>query len=255
MKYLFFAFLITSTGTAYSAPMTFDEAVIKEVEKKYLEKYKNLSDRQKQEKYLIAISELCEVGDFKGALYLAESGYKLKNITIEYYDVFLTLLKQYGAKERYNEVFNDLFKDSFKVKTEEEKSTIGDMILDYMLLNSTLPFELKPRIENIYKSIQFENFIKRADLVKAIIYSRKEKYKDALALTKVTESSGLEELLFIAFLEKMNDKPITVKTQPLINIYGGIIKIIEATPRELVVKTIKGHEDIMEETPLFEALK
>lgn len=253
MKYLFL--LLIMNGAFAQAPVPLDETIIKEVEKKYLEKYQHLSDKQKQEKYLIAISELCELGDFKGALQLAESGYKLKNTTLEYFDIFLTLLKQHGTKERYNEVFRDLFHDSFRIKNEEEKSTIGDILLDYMLFNSLLPSQLNPREENIFNSLLSENFTHRSSLVKAIILARKSQFKDALALLKVKDTSGLEDLLFISFLEKMNGKAISVKTPLLTTIYGNVLKIIESTPPENLVKALKGHEDIMEETPLYEAIK
>lgn len=254
MKKLLISFLVV-TGVAHATSAKFPKRLIQEIEAKYLEKYKNLSDSQKQEKYLIAISELAELGDYEGAITLAESGYKLKHITLDYYDLFLSLLRLHGTKERYNEVFNDLFHENFRTKNEEEKSVLGDIILDYMLLNSIFSHELKPRIENVYKSISESTFKSRSQLVQSIIYAKKTKYKEALALIKPTQYSGLEELLYYAFLQKMNGLPLTSKSPTLSNIYKDLIALIETTDKEKLVETLKGHGDILEESPLYEVLK
>lgn len=253
MKYLIIPLLLSYAPLGHTTK--FPQEVILRVEKEYLQKYKDLPNSQKIEKYLIAISELAELGDYEGAITLAENGYKIKNISLEYYDVFLSLLRRHGTKERYNQVFNDLFHDNFRIKTDEEKSVIGDIILDYMLLNSTLPHELKPRIENIYKSMSEDGFKSRSHLVQSIIYAKKQKYKEALSMIRPNQYSGLEELLYFAFLQKMNGLSLTSKTPALTNIYKDLISIIETSEKDKLVELLKGHEDILEESPLYEVLK
>lgn len=254
MKYFLLSLLLTS-AVIKAGPGHFSPKVIKEVESKYLEKYKDLTDRQKLEKYIIAISELSELRDYKAAIILAESAYNLKNKTLEFYGIYLELLKTTEDKSTYIKIFEDVFLQNFKLRDEESKETMGDIILNYLLLSSKLPNELDTKIERIFNSVQTEYIKERSLHVRSIILARNKHFKEALSLLSVKDTSGLEELLFISYLQRMSGAKLTVVTQLLSQIYSDALYIIKNEKIELINEKLKASGDILTDSYLYEVLK
>ncbi len=244
-----------TSGVAFATPAHFPAKIIKEVEAKYLEKYKDLPDRQKIEKYIVAISELSELRDYQSAIVLAESAYKLKNKPLTFYGIYLDLLKATGDKNRHNEVFEDVFKQNYKFHDEEEKELIADIILNYLLFNFMLPHQLPTKIENIFNIVQTDYIKERSLHVRAIVLAKNKKFKEALGLLKVKDTSGLEELLFISYLQRMSGAKLTVITPLLAQIYPTAVNIIKNEPQELINEKLKQSKDILTDSHLFEVLK